>query len=504
MQGEPRRRAGHDHLGADLLHRRRGDHDADHRLALRPLRPQASCSSICVVGFVVASVLCGTAFGLDEMVVFRILQGVFGAALVPLSQAVLLDINPREQHGQAMAIWGVGIMVGADHRADARRLADRQLQLALGVLHQPAGRHPRASSACSLFMPETRAAHARAFDFFGFAMLSLAIGALQLMLDRGDRARLVRLDGDRGRSAARHRRGLDLPRPHRDRPASRSSTARLFIDRNFSPALVFIFVVGIVLLATMALLPPMLQNLMGYPVITVGLVLAPRGVGTMISMMVVGRLVGKVDARLLVLFGLSLTALSLWQMTFFAVGMDSWPLIISGVIQGFGLGFVFVPLSTIAFATLDPQLRTEAIRPVQPGPQHRLVDRHLDHGGAADSQHADQPRRRSPRRSPCSTRTCRRRHQPDAAHHPGRRPDRGPARRPDHAQSLMIAYLDDFKAMFVITLCAAPLLLLLRYKKLARAGAASAGPPAAAIAAAGRLSTAERVGHATSTASPRS
>ena len=110
----------------------------------------------------------------------------------------------------------------------------------------------------------------------------------------------------------------------------------------------------------MALLPPMLQNLMGYPIITVGLVLAPRGLGTMAAMMVVGRLVGKIDPRLLVGFGLSMTAFSLYQMTAFDIGMDYWPLITSGVIQGFGLGFVFVPLTTVAFQTLDPQLRTEA------------------------------------------------------------------------------------------------------------------------------------------------
>ena len=132
------------------------------------------------------------------------------------------------------------------------------------------------------------------------------------------------------------------------------------MDRNFSAALVLIFIVGIVLLATMALLPPMLQNLFGYPIITVGLVLAPRGFGTMASMMTVGRLVGKIDPRLLVAFGLSLTALSLYQMTYFSLDMDYWPLITSGVIQGFGLGFVFIPLTTVAFQTLDPRLRTEA------------------------------------------------------------------------------------------------------------------------------------------------
>ena len=118
--------------------------------------------------------------------------------------------------------------------------------------------------------------------------------------------------------------------------------------------------VGIILLAGLALLPPMLQNLFGYPVVTTGMVLAPRGVGTMISMIVVGRLVGRVDARILIFAGLSLTAYSLWQMTGFSPAMDWRPLVVSGVVQGLGLGLVFVPLSTLAFATLEPRFRAEA------------------------------------------------------------------------------------------------------------------------------------------------
>ena len=187
------------------------------------------------------------------------------------------------------------------------------------------------------------------------------------------------------------------------------------------------------LLATMALLPPMLQNLIGYPIITVGLVLAPRGIGTMIAMMVVGRLVGKIDPRLLVGFGLSLTALSLWQMTAFAIGMDYWPLITSGVIQGFGLGFVFIPLSTVAFQTLEPQLRTEAsglfnlIRNIGSAIGISIMAALL----TANMQinHADLAAEITPVQSePAGPR-----HRPDAADDAGRRPDRGAARRPDHA-----------------------------------------------------------------------
>jgi DHA2 family multidrug resistance protein len=131
----------------------------------------------------------------------------------------------------------------------------------------------------------------------------------------------------------------------------------IFKDRNLTMGLVFIFIIGIVLLASLALLPPMLQNLMGYPVMTTGLVMAPRGVGTMISMILVGRLVRIVDARLLVLGGLSITIVSLYMMTGFEPNMTAWPVITSGVVQGFGLGFVFVPLTTLTFATLPGHFR---------------------------------------------------------------------------------------------------------------------------------------------------
>ncbi len=134
---------------------------------------------------------------------------------------------------------------------------------------------------------------------------------------------------------------------------------RMFRDRNFAVGLIFIFMVGIILLATLALLTPYLQNLMGYPVITAGLVLAPRGGGTMVAMIIVGRLINRVDPRALVLFGLLLTAGVLWEMTGFTPDVSQSTLVRTGILQGLGLGFMFVPLSTIIFATLDPEFRNQ-------------------------------------------------------------------------------------------------------------------------------------------------
>ena len=133
----------------------------------------------------------------------------------------------------------------------------------------------------------------------------------------------------------------------------------LFTDRNFVVGLLLMFTVGVMLLATMALLPPFLQSLLGFPVITAGYVLAPRGVGTMVAMMVVGRLVGKVDTRVLVLTGLGLMAWSLHEMTQWNADVGVADIVYTGIVQGVGLGFIFVPLSAIAFATLAPRYRNE-------------------------------------------------------------------------------------------------------------------------------------------------
>ncbi|MBP7000040.1 DHA2 family efflux MFS transporter permease subunit [Amaricoccus sp.] len=312
---------------------------------------------VSTAGFVVTSMACGLATSLGEMILFRVLQGVFGAALVPLSQTVLLNINTREEHGRAMAIWGAGIMVGPIIGPTLGGwLTDSFNWRFVFYVNLPVG--IVALTGLVMFLPRSER-RLRSFDFFGFAMLTVAIGALQLMLDRGEQvawfespetwiylgltisglwAFVIHVTG-------REHAFID---PH------------IFRDPNFVMALVMIFMVGVILLAGLALLPPLLQGVMGYPVVTTGMVLAPRGVGTMISMMVVGRIVGKVDARLLILAGLSLTAFSLWQMTQFSPLMDATPIVVSGVVQGLGLGLVFVPLSTIAFATLEPRFRADA------------------------------------------------------------------------------------------------------------------------------------------------
>ena len=312
---------------------------------------------IAVVGFTIASALCGLAASLWQIVGARLLQGIFGAALVPLSQAVLLDINPKEKVGQAMAIWGAGIMVGPilgpmlggwlTETYDWRWVFF--INLPVGVL---------AFYGIARYLPETRPASVK-LDLFGFATLSLAIGLLQMFLDRGEQ-----LDWFSSTEIKVEAVGALIAFAFF---AVHTWTARgtsffnrgLLRDRNFVVGMLFAFIVGMILYATMALLPTLLQGLLNYPVIFTGEVMAPRGIGTMIAMMLVGRLIHRIDVRLIMALGFSLTAIALYQMTRLTLEMDSTLVIVSGFIQGLGIGFTFVPLSAAAFSTLAPQLRNE-------------------------------------------------------------------------------------------------------------------------------------------------
>lgn len=312
---------------------------------------------VSIVGFTITSMFCGLSWSLESMVAFRVLQGLFGAAIVPLSQTFLLDINPKERHGSAMAVWGAGIMVGPiigptlggwlTEAANWRWVFF--INLPVGIL---------AFLGCAGYLPRIPR-RLRGFDFFGFAMLSLGVGALQLMLDRGAEVgwfEAMETWVYLGLIIA----GLWVFVVHCMTAEHPFVDLKMFKDLNFVMGLLFIFLIGITLFSGLALLPPLLQNLMGYPVIYTGVVMAPRGVATMLSMVVVGRLVGKFDSRILVLFGTGLMAYSLYMMTGFTLGMDSTLIVWSGAIQGFGMGFVFVPLTTLAFATIENKYRTDA------------------------------------------------------------------------------------------------------------------------------------------------
>ncbi|WP_078085150.1 DHA2 family efflux MFS transporter permease subunit [Microbulbifer mangrovi] len=310
-----------------------------------------------VGGFTISSMLCGQAGSLNEMILWRLLQGVFGASLVPLSQATLLDTFPKEKHASAMSIWGVGVMIGPVLGPTLGGWLTEYyswrwvfyINLPFGIL---------SMLGIYFCVPESETRKQR-FDSLGFGLLALAVGALQMLLDRGEQvewfeALEIQL------YAILAVLGLYLFVVHSRTTSNPFLSPELFRDRNYVSGLLFIFVVGIILLATMALLPPFLQQWKGYPVVTTGLILMPRGVGTMISMMVVGKLMQRFDARGLILVGMGLVSYSLWEMTGFNLQVSQHDLIVTGVLQGLGLGLVFVPISTLSYATLAPRFRGEA------------------------------------------------------------------------------------------------------------------------------------------------
>ncbi|MBV8685440.1 MAG: DHA2 family efflux MFS transporter permease subunit [Alphaproteobacteria bacterium] len=420
-----------------------------------------------VIAFTAASVMCAMAQNLPEMVVFRALQGVSGAFLVPIAQAVMFDINPPSKHARAMGMFGMGVMIGPIlGPVLGGWLTENFSWRWVFLVNLPVG------IVCTLlllrFMPSS-AVTRRRFDLFGFALLALALGSFQIMLDRGEQLDWfqsweVWLEAALAASCAW------MFFVHLAMGRQPLFDPKMFADRNFSFALVFMVVTGVLLLAGLALLPPLLQRLYGYSVLDSGFLTAPRGIGTLISMMLAGRLTGKVDARILIFAGISFLGLSLWQMSGFTLVMGSRPIIISGVVQGLGLGFIFVPLQSLAFASLPPSYRTTGAS---------LLNLSRNIGGSVgisvvtallarnvQVSHSDLAAAVTPYTVPVAS--------PSLVNQLGGMGDTALAmlNAEINRQALMIAYLDDFHLMMLVTLGSLPLVFLLR-----KARQQGAGPP---------------------------
>lgn len=312
---------------------------------------------ISIAGFVLASMLCGLSFNVGEIVFARLLQGVFGAALVPLSQAVMVDTYPVQERGKAMAIWGLGVMVGPILGPTLGGYLTEVLNwrwtffvnLPVGIL----------SFILAQSVPDTEH-RPRRMDWWGFAFLSLLIGGLQFFLDRGNE------DGWFSSSTIRVAAllsafGLVAFVIHavttRAQPVFRLT---LFRDRNFTVASVVLAIFGLGMYGSMILQPLMLENLFNYPTLTTGLAMAPRGVVSAISMWLVGRLIAKTSARLLITTGIIFSTLGSYAMTRYDLHIGLFDVIWPVLVQGLGLGMIYVPLSTVAFATLPRADAAEA------------------------------------------------------------------------------------------------------------------------------------------------
>jgi DHA2 family multidrug resistance protein len=410
----------------------------------------------CAAGFTVASGLCGMATSLPELVLFRFLQGAFGAAILPLGQVVLLNVYPPERHAQAISLWSMGAILGPlMGPVLGGYLTETFSWHWCFLINVPIG----AVAVVGLFvsMPATRQP-SRRFDSLGFVSLVAAAGALQLLLDRGPGqdwfasleiwtyliVTLVALWVFVAHS-------LTTPAPFIN-PA-------IFADRNLVAGLLVMVVGTLATFGSLALTPIVTQGLMGYPVLLSGLVNTPRGFSMLIVMLITPKLMSVFDTRLLMAVGIVCTVISQWQMAHFDLSMGVEPVIVASLWQGVGNTLIFVPLSTTCFVTLAPHLRAEAaalmnmLRSVAASAGismlQALAVRNTQSIHASVAAHAVPS-------DPVVSWSL------DPLFWPG---SAGGAARLDAEitrEAAMAAYLLDFRLMLVLTLCCIPFMLLLR------------------------------------------
>ncbi len=311
-----------------------------------------------VGGFVVASGLCGIAQNLTEIVGFRLLQGLFGAALIPLSQAVMAETFPPHERAKAMAIWGMGVVVapivgptlgGWLTEAVSWRWTF-YINLPVGAL---------SFFLAARYVPDTPT-RARRLDWIGFCALALSLCALQLVLDRGERDDwfdspfiLAAAIASAALFVAFVARSIAI----RDDPLFDLAVLR---DRNFAIACAIMFAIGVGLFGGMLLQPMFFETLLGYPTTETGIDLVPRGAATFVAMTLVSRVGSTVAPRTLLAVGVAASVAGSVWMTRLTAEVSGAFMVGPLLLQGFGLGLIFVPASTIAFSTIPKRLAAEA------------------------------------------------------------------------------------------------------------------------------------------------
>jgi MFS transporter, DHA2 family, multidrug resistance protein len=305
---------------------------------------------ICATVFVASSFVSGAAPDLTTLIVARIFQGLGGGPIIPLSQAILWEIFPFHQRGLAMAVWGVGFILGPILGPTVGGyLADEWSWRWIFYINLPVGIVGFFMASVFLFDPPYLRRAAR-IDWWGLGLMIAGFGCLQLVLDRGERqdwfesATIVAMTIIAvGALAAFLIRELTASEPILD--------LTVFTDRNFAAGATLSTIVGFGTFAGMLLVAVFTQKLLGYDAWTSGLVLAPGGLGNIFSLFASG-IVTRVDQRLMLGFGCLLNAVSLYMMTSLTLGMDYWALALPRFIQGFAAGFIYVPLSTLTLATI--------------------------------------------------------------------------------------------------------------------------------------------------------
>lgn len=313
---------------------------------------------ISMLGFTITSALCGFSRNLTEIVGFRLLQGAFGAPLIPLAQALLTEIFPKEQRAKAMAIWGFGVMVGPilgpTLGGYLTEVANWRYTFFVNI--------PFGIFALVLawqVVPEF-AKKVRSMDWLGLFFISLAIGSLQYFLDRGNdqdwfSAWDIRI------AALLLIAGLAAFLVHNFfKPKRRVFDLQIFKDRNFTIASILIAMVGLGMFGVMVIQPIMLESLFNYPVLTTGLVMAPRGIAGMLGMVFMGKFGPRMDPRLSIVIGIILNIIGVNSYTHLNLDIGPMSIVWPMLLQGFGVSMIFTSLSMIAFSTLPPQFFVEA------------------------------------------------------------------------------------------------------------------------------------------------
>ena len=415
----------------------------------------------CVAGFTVASLLCALAQNIEQMVLFRLLQGMAGAALVPLSQSVLLDAYTVEERGQAMAVWGIGVMLGPIMGPTLGAwLTDNYSWHWVFLINLPIG--VITVIGMLLFMTETQKQEQLRFDWFGFLALAVGIGSLQLLLDRGEQVGwfgATEIWIEASISAI----GFYYFFAHSLTTLEPFVRFELFNDRNFVSGTVFMVVIGVVLFGTMALVTPFMQSLLGFPIQTAGLLLGSRGVGTLLTMMVAPRLMKTVETRYLILCGLLLTGGTLYYMTGFSLDVTQRTIVVTSIVQGIGLGLLFVPITTAAFLTLPSHLRNSGtsiltlVRNIGSSIGISMVIANLT--SKTTEMHARLVEQVTPFNNALQM--------PELAANLNANTDAGRALLDMIVtqQASMIAYLNDFYLLMILTLAMIPLVLIIRAAK---------------------------------------
>lgn len=417
--------------------------------------------------FTLSSIGCGASANLEMLVFFRVIQGAAGASLIPLSQVLLLDINPPEKHGPAIALFGIGTLCGPMIGPTLGGwLTENISWRAIFLINAPVG--IIAFLGFMVFAKEAVRYQKHAFDLMGFVLVSITLAAFQLMLDRGQL-----LDWFSSTEicieAALAAGFFYLAVVHMLTFAHPFIKPAIFRDRNFLIGALLSVLLGILLNGVIPNITAMMQNLLGYPVLLAGILSLPRAIGNMMTVLLVGRLVAKTDARLLIFTGMLMLVASLYILTNLSLDARQSSLAWVGFLQGCGSGFLFLPLTIVVFSTLPQEYRNEGstlyalIRNVAGAGGISVIQTMTIRDAATVQSHLVESVR------------------PDNPILAMRMPDfdmtdpasLGAAIGQIARQAEMVAYVDSYRALLALAIILAPLALLLRTSR----NAAAAPPP---------------------------